>query len=312
MSRMSTLHELAVKYAVKQPGMADSLTEEAPILRVAKFKDATHKLWNVAERMVDIEGPAFVDADAPLPVMSTSTELVTTYLHTMGGIMEVPTQKALKFGGMEAYFADRQDAILRHAGMTTEQSLVHNNWLKAAKDCGNLIDAGAPGYGWFMLFVRFDELKNTGLYDPDQFKNGQLLTISFPYGGKEHRLFSKDYDGVMGFEIIYRGNFGWQILDAKKTCAAIVNIPNPSEKKGSVTPTMIDEALAMVRAQPGSTHIFCSPHSKMYGIDPHKVQNVQLANSDTDARTRIETWNGISIIPSYNIDERIEHIDVPV
>ena len=64
---MVTLHEIAVKHARKQKGMVDSLTEEAPILNHVKWKAASHGLWNVAERLTDIEGPAFVAPDAPLP-----------------------------------------------------------------------------------------------------------------------------------------------------------------------------------------------------------------------------------------------------
>ena len=64
---MVTLHEIAVKHARKQKGMVDSLTEEAPILDHVKWKAASHGLWNVAERLTNIEGPAFVAPDAPLP-----------------------------------------------------------------------------------------------------------------------------------------------------------------------------------------------------------------------------------------------------
>ena len=75
---MVTLHEIAVKHAKKQTGMVDSLTEEAPILGHVKWKAASHGLWNVAEKLTDIEGPAFVAPDAPLPQLSVSSDLVTT------------------------------------------------------------------------------------------------------------------------------------------------------------------------------------------------------------------------------------------
>ena len=174
---MVTLHEIAVKHAKKQSGMVDSLTEEAPILQMVKWKAATHGLWNVAEKITDIEGPAFVRPDAPLPQLSVSSDLVTTDLSVMGGTMEVPTQRAKKFGGPMKYFSEKQNYILKKAGMDTERQLVFENWLKGARAAKNLYDAGGAGEGWFLLAVRFDELANVGLYDPDQFDSGRLLKI---------------------------------------------------------------------------------------------------------------------------------------
>lgn len=303
---MSTLHEIALSHAKKQPGMADSLTEDAPILNVVKWKASTHGLWNVAEKLTDVEGPGFVEPDAPLPYMSTSSDLVHTDLHVMGGMIEVPTQRALKFGGKDKYFAERQNTILRKAGMDTERQLMLNNWFKAARACGNLKDAGATGKGWFILAVRFDELLNVGLYDPDQFQEGRLFRIDFPYGGAEHHLRSEKYRGVLGYSISYRANFGWQILDPQRTCAAIVNIDETKRP----TAAMIDDMLADVRARAGSTYLFCSPKAKIHGINPYKTSNVELANSDTDAKTRVETWNGISIITSHNFNDKIDKVTV--
>ena len=303
---MVTLHEIAVKHAKKQSGMVDSLTEEAPILQMVKWKAATHGLWNVAEKLTDIEGPAFVRPDAPLPQLSVSSDLVTTDLSVMGGTMEVPTQRAKKFGGPMKYFADKQNYILKKAGMDTERQLVFENWLKGARAVKNLYDAGGAGEGWFLLAVRFDELANVGLYDPDQFDSGRLLKIDFPYSGAEHYLHSPQYEGVLGYSVTYRGNFGYQILDAARTVAAIVNI----DETHKPTPTMIDDMLAQVRSKPGTTYIFTSPRGKIYGINPYKVDNVQLINGDKDANTRLEAWAGISIVESHNIAEKLAHITV--
>ncbi len=301
---MMTLHEIAVRHAKKQSGMVDSLTEEAPILDHVRWKAATHGLWNVAEKLTDVEGAAFVEPDAPLPNLSVSTDLVTTDLNVMGGTMEVPTQRAKKFGGPAKYFADKQNYILKKAGMDTERQLVFENWLKGAKATKNLYDAGGKGDGFFILAVRFDELSNVGLFDPDQFDSGRLLKIDFPYGGEEHYLHSPRYEGVLGYSVTYRGNFGYQMLDAARTVAAIVNI----DEKSKPTPDMIDDMLATVRSQPGSTYLFTSPRGKIYGINPYKVDRVQLANGDADARTQVETWGGVSIVTSHNIAEKIARV----
>ena len=295
-----------MKHAKKQSGMVDSLTEEAPILQMVKWKAATHGLWNVAEKITDIEGPAFVRPDAPLPQLSVSSDLVTTDLSVMGGTMEVPTQRAKKFGGPMKYFSEKQNYILKKAGMDTERQLVFENWLKGARAVKNVYDAGGAGEGWFLLAVRFDELSNVGLYDPDQFDSGRLLKIDFPYGGAEHYLHSPQCEGVLGYSVTYRGNFGYQILDAARTVAAIVNI----DETHKPTPTMIDDMLAQVRSKPGTTYIFTSPRGKIYGINPYKVDNVQLINGDKDANTRLEAWAGISIVESHNIAEKLAHITV--
>ena len=303
---MVTLHEIAVKHARKQKGMVDSLTEEAPILNHVKWKAASHGLWNVAERLTDIEGPAFVAPDAPLPQLSVSSDLVTTDLHVMGGTMEVPTQRARKFGGPLKYFAEKQNYLLKKAGMDTERQLVFQNWLKGALAVKNVHDAGGTSGGFFLLAVRFDELSNVGLFDPDQFDSGRLLTIEFPYGGDEHYLHSPGYEGVLGYSVTYRGNFGYQLLDAARTVAAIVNI----DESHHPTPDMIDDMLAQVRSKPGTTFIFTSPRGKIHGINPFKAERVRLASGDTDAGALLESWAGISIVESHNIAEKQPHIKV--
>ncbi len=254
---MMTLHEIGLAWAKKQPGIIDDLTEDSPILDMIKWKAASHKMWNAAEKLVDIDGPGWTEPDAPLPMMQASTDLVHIDLHVLGGQMEVTTQKALKFGGPKKYFADRQNWILRHAGMTTEKQIVLQNMLKAATTWknkagvkSNVYDAGGSGQGWFILACRFDDQVNVGLYDPDQFDSGRLLKIDFPYNGAEHVLHGSKYEGVLGYSIVYRGNFGYQILDPERTVAAIVNIDETH--KPSVT--MIDDMLAQVRSQPGSTY----------------------------------------------------------
>ncbi|MBO4300838.1 MAG: hypothetical protein J5861_04460 [Desulfovibrio sp.] len=306
MSMMQTMHEISVELANKQPGMIDDLTEDAPILKMFKWNPATHGLWNLAEKLNEITSPGFVHFDAPLPQLNVSSDLVTTELQKMGGVMEVPTDRAMKFGGPAKYFARKQPYILKKAGMDAEQQIVLKVLLRGALMEKNVFDAGGTGKGWFMLACRFDPELNVGLYDKDQFAQGRLFNISFPYDGAEHYLRSKKFEGVLGYSCVYRAHFGYQLLDARRTVAAIVNI----DEKHHPTVNQIDEMLAQVRAQPGSTHLFMGPKARIYGINPYKHENVQLANNDTDAKTRVETWNGISLTTSYNIDDQLDHVNV--
>lgn len=238
--------------------------------------------------------------------MQAQSDLVQTDLFTLGGTMEVPTQRAKKFGGPEKYFSKHQDAILRKAGMDTEIALIKQNWLKGARAVKNLRNAGGSGKGWFLLAVRFDDLANVGLYDPDQFESGRLLKIDLPYGGAEYHLQGEGYEGVLGYGVTYRANFGWQMLDPQKTVSAIVNIDETS----SPTADQIDDMLADVRASSGNTFIFCSPGGRIHGINPHKHERVMLQNQDKDMQTYVESWMGIPIVMSYNIADKIANMSV--
>lgn len=306
MASMNTLHEIAVELASKQPGMVDALTEEAPVLDRAKWTPTSHGLTNLAEKLTEVTGPGFVKGDAPLPFMGANTEMVYTDVSFMGGNMEVPTMTAVKFGGPEKYFARRQDSILRKAGMDTELQLVHKNWLAAARAHKNLRDAGASGEGWFLLAVRFDDLSNVGLYDPDQFENGRMFKITLPYGGQEHMLHSPDYQGVLGYAVTYRAAFGWQMLDPRRTVSAIVNI----DEDNIPTATQINDMLTDVRATPANTIIVAGHAARSHAISPHKEKHVQLTSADKDMQTTLEAWDGIPFAYSHNFNGKIKHINV--
>lgn len=306
MGRMCSLHELALNYAKKQPGMIDDVTEEAPILGVCKWKESTHDFWNVAEKITDIQGPGWVKVDSPLPEIQFSSDLERTELYTTGGKLEVPTQHALMMGGKDRYFADKQGAILRKAGGDLERLFVQDKWLPEALNCGNVYDAGGTGDGWFILSVRFDENSNVGLYNAKQFTSGTFFKIDIPYGGNEHVLHGKGHEGVFGYTILYRSILGWQMLSAAKTCAVIANIDETHAPKIEY----IDNMLADVRANPKNTYLFCSPRAKIYGLNKYKRDNVQMMNADRDAHTYLESWCGIPIITSYNIDPKINHVNV--
>lgn len=300
MPQACTLHEIALKYANKQPEMVDSLTEAAPILQHMKWKPATHGDWHNAEKLTDITGPGWIEPDAPIPLMHTSSDIITTNLGMMAGSMEVPSERALKFGGAAKYFADRQNIILKKAGMDTEKTIVLDYWLAAAAKNKNICDAGGtdPEKDGFLLAVRMDQATNIGLFNPDQFEKGRFFKITFPYDGAEYHLKAPGYSNVLGYGITYRTKFGWMCLDGKRTCSAIINVG----KDNCPTPYMIDDMLSDVRAQPGNTFIFCGPRAKTYGINPHKREVVQMTNTEKNVQTVVDHWNGIPIIPSYNFD----------
>lgn len=317
MTKMCTLHEIANLHAKKQLGMVDALTEEAPVLDMAtRWKEASHDLWHNAEVLTDVEGAGFIEFDAPIPPMSVSSDLVRIDLHMMAGAMEVPTQRAMQFGGPAKYFGDKQDTIIRQAGMDTEKQIIYRNWLSAAewvnknKSHGSvgLRDAGGKGEGWFILAVRVDEQFNCGLYSPKQFEHKRFFKITLPYGGAEYHLRTPKYEGVMGYGIIYRAAFGWMLLPnmAHRTCSAIVNI----DEDNAPTPTMIDDMLSEIRAKAGNTYLICAPKAKTHAINIHKLNVVQMVNADKEMKTAVDSWNGIPILTSYNIADKIKNVKV--
>ncbi|MBQ9452501.1 MAG: hypothetical protein IJU65_04305, partial [Desulfovibrio sp.] len=82
---------------------------------------------NIAEKLNDITAPGFVRFDAPLPSLGVSSDLVQTELQKMGGVMEVPADRAKKFGGPVKYFSRKQPYIIKQAGMDAEKQIVLKN-----------------------------------------------------------------------------------------------------------------------------------------------------------------------------------------
>lgn len=132
MAVAQTLKEIALEKAKKRPELVDYLTEEAPILTLLKWIPATHGLWNVEEVLDEITGASFTDLGAPLPTMQAETQLRQTYVSLMGGEIEVSKDKAAQFGGAKQYFARRENAFYRQAGMDTELAIWRDYWRKAA------------------------------------------------------------------------------------------------------------------------------------------------------------------------------------
>ncbi len=296
---METLKEIAVKNSKKQPEMVNSLTEEAPILETCKWKAATHQMWNVAEVMKDVTGPGYVNMNAPLPAVGVSSGTEKVDLSILGGEMEVPQDTADQFGGPAKYFADKQPHVLKKAGNDTEATLFYKNWLQFAIDNKNIIKAGTgAGNGVNSIVIcRFDEAGNTGLYDPTQFDQGALLKVTAINGGNLMPLRNAPYTGVNGYAVQLKGRFGWQLLNPK-TVSAIVNLKDDT---GKLTETMLDDAIAMARGKSGTTFVFCHPLAASHFINPLKIGRTQVTVKDHAMDTMIDTWNGITVVTSYNL-----------
>ena len=305
---LETLNEIAIAKAVKQSGQVDYLTEESPILAVCKWKESSHNMWNMAETIKDIQGPAFVDVNAPLPAVGVSSGLVKVDLGILGGEMEVPQDMAKTLGGPAKYFAGKEPKILKKAGNDTEGVLYYDNWFRFAIDNKQVTDAGGTGNGCnSIMVVRFDEDANCGLYDGNQFSHGTLLQVEALNNGALMRLKNVPYEGVNGYAVQLKGRFGWQIL-SPKCVHVIVNI----DSAHTVTRTMLDVAVAKAHGTSANTYMFCHPMTKAIHINQFKDDHMMMSVQEKTLNANIDAWGeSIPIVTSYNLKHGAEaHVSV--
>lgn len=300
---MYTLKEIGIKYANKQPKMVDDLTENTPVLERMKWEAASHNMWNTAEKLVDIQGAGWVNANASLPTMNVGSELVKVDLTVLGGEMEVRQDTADQFGGPAAYFAKKEPHILKRAGEDTERKLIYENWLAKAIADGNAIDAGAISGGVYSIVaMRLEEGVNNGLFDPTQFNKGLLLN-KFPINGGNLYKTTESGGTVLGYGVAMKGRFGWQNLSTRNV-AAICNI-----QEGKLpTAAMVDDILSDVRAKPADTILICHPKGKTLALAPFKASALQMGVQDKEYNRMIDFWNGVPVITTYNMYDGTETV----
>ncbi|WP_347288603.1 major capsid protein [Bilophila wadsworthia] len=300
MAVAQTLHEIALDKAKKRPELVDFLTEEAPILKMLKWIPATHGLWNVEEILDSIQGASFTDLGAPLPSMKAETQLRQTYVNLLGGEVEVSKDKAAQFGGAANYFARRENAFYKQAGMDTELAIWRDYWRKAALKNKLITKCGATANAYTILIVRFDQENNIGIYDPTQFNQGRLLDPEPLNGGALYHLRSQP--GVSGYGVEYRGRFGWQLLNPARAVHAIVNV----DSANLPTLSQIEDAIASVRGTAANTYIFGHHKIVQKTFSAIKQADIMYVNGDNSIQTIIGAINGIKIIGSYNLPDGTE------
>ena len=295
MSINGALKELASQFADKQKTMIDTLTEDAPILAEIPFEEASHGMWNVAEQVASIAGPAFVKLNAPLPQVGITTDLIKVDLDVMGGEIEVPEDQALMFGGPREYFAKNTPVILRDAGMSAEKRILYDNFIRYAVQHGTAVNAGGSGNKTASIIaVRFERGITTGLYSPKGLKSNATLDVTPINNGQLYKIASGKFAGVLGYGMRLKGYFGMQIT-SPKTVGAILNITEDNVP----TARMIDNLLSDIRATPARTLLFMHMHTKNL-LHRYKQDSLQMAADSKNYQTAVMEWNGIPIITSYN------------
>lgn len=295
MSNEGTLKELASHYAKKQEDMVDNLTEDAPILAGIPFAEASHGMWNVAEQVASIAGPAFVKLNAPLPQVGVTTDLLKVDLDVMGGEIEVPEDQARMFGGPEKYFSRNTPVILRDAGMSAEKRILYDNFIRYAVQHGTAVNAGGSGNRTASIIaVRYERGITTGLFSPEGFKSEAALDVTPINGGELYKITSGKFAGVLGYGLRFKGYFGMQIT-SPKTVGAILNITEDNIP----TARMIDNLLSDIRATPARTKLYMHVHTKNL-LNKYKQDSLHMAPDSKNYQTAVLEWDGIPITTSYN------------
>lgn len=296
-----TLRELANAFARKQPQQVDGLTEEAPILGVIPFQEASHGLWNMYEDVTDVQGAGWVAMNAPLPGVEVTSKLRKVDLSILGGEVEVPEDTANMFGGREKYFARKLPKVLRRSGMAAEQRIIYDNFRAWAIDKGKAVSAGATGGGTYSIVaVRFSEGETCGLYSPDCFKQGAVLDTQPINGGELYKAASGAYQGVLVYGLRIKAYLGIQIGNPHSV-ATVVNI----SRDAVPTEAMIDDMLASVRATTGSTYLFMHERTRNL-LCRYKAGALQISPGGRDLDRQITHWNGVEIVTSYNFMDGTE------
>ncbi len=296
-----TLKELSAKYARKQPEQVDYLTEEAPVLAVLPFEQASHGLWNMYEEVDDVAGAGWVEMNAPLPSVDVIGNLRKVDLSILGGEIECPEDTAKLFGGKEAYFSKKLPKVIRKSGMSAETRIVYDNFRAYALKNKTAVSAGSTANNnYTILAVRFVSSETCGLYSPECFVQGSLLSTTPICDGGLYKATSGKHQGVLVHGIRLKAYLGLQIAN-KYSVAAVVNV----NRDNVPTETMIDDLLASVRAVPGSAYLFM--HEKARNLlHRYKSSALQITPGGKDLDRQITHWNGVQIVTSYNFQDGTE------
>lgn len=285
----STLKELAVSLSVKQEHFVNHLTEESPILDNMRFEPSTHGLWNAYEEVADINGPAFVDINQPLPEMKVDSNLKKVDLSILGGEIFLPEDKGAVVGVGE-YFDKKIPVLLKHAGQTAEKKIIYDNFLPYAIGNGKAVSANGTENCYSMVAVRFVSGEVTGLYSAKNLNNFGILDSTPINNGALY----KNTDGLLGYGVRIKGYIGMQLANPDAV-SAIVNITADNIP----TAEQIDNMLIDAKATPASTYIFCHPKVLSF-LSTYKGSVLHTTNADYDVNRSFMSWNGIRFITSYN------------
>lgn len=308
----STLNQLSISKARTFVEQVDNVTEEAPIVKAMPFKQSTDQLWDVSTELKLVSGAKRVDLNAPLPSIQMADGTKQTNLNIFGATMFVPEVTALLHGGAAKYFATNRKSFERQTGSDMEKSYIYDAFLPFALANNKITPGivqnagGAANKNYSLLVVRFDDVNLSGLYSPLAFKKDTFLDMQAINGGNLYANpdSTSDYYNALGYGIRMLTFVGVRMLSPRNV-SGIVNID--ADAATPLTKKMIQTALLKARiGTAGKAMIICHPTVKLLLEDIGKIQQIETSYSDKNANFRLETWDGVPIVASYNFMDATE------
>lgn len=299
--------ELAVRNGNTQDVVVDSLTEETPVLDIMPFEASTHGLSHSYENVEEITGATFADIDGDVSTVSVESALLSQDLSILSGLDEAGVDKIKKYGGINRYMERRAPFVLRQTGMDLERAFIYDLFRQRAIDAGNIQEPATPSTGdtgYSMVAIRFQRGVCTGLFDPDGFGNGRLIEMSLVENGNPYYKDSATggRQKVQGWDL--RGYTG-ALVASTKNVAAIVNINIANIGSDTTVPDLIDEMLLQAQSERGNTIIVMHPRLKNK-LHAFKGDKLQINVAETGFSRRIDLWEGVPIVATYNMDAGTE------
>jgi hypothetical protein len=294
---MSTLNEIALAYAKKQPKQVDYITENSPIINSIPYYPTTHGLRHAYEVLESITGGNFVNMDDQLPTVSTQSRLDWKELSILGGQIEVGEDKAKQLGGAAKYFASKMPNVYRQTSMDAEMQLIYNLITPFAQKNKKLVSSTSSPSGnnyYSILVVRWQEEEFCGLFDPKGFAKGTMFDFLPFNGGNVY----KNKDDVAVYGARFKSYLGFLLANSRNV-AGIVNIDANAEAPDGLSSQLSDALIEARAGQLGTTKIYAPP--AMIGkLSKFKDSKLSVTNGDKGIDRRITYWDGVEMIPSYN------------
>jgi len=311
----STLVDIATEKAPTQKVMIDLLTEESPFLERLPMEPCSDDNINKFEKLTSVESAKVVKVDEPLPVVNSETELDSTTISRVGGIIRAGKNLVDMWPtGKDGYYAKKFTPVLKESGNELEQTLLYNTFIDAAIKAGNVIDAGGRTADKqnTMLFIKWGEGETNGLYNPRLVNSGKMFGMDDVGNGGTYEIYNPDTDS---YDLVYgrymESFIGAQVANSRNVFA-IVNIDLSDDGadgyKNLPTEVMMGRAQTAVRARPNNTEIWAgSEVVTAMGIEYSGAQ-MNTRPESAERQNEIDFWNKIPMLASYNFKENAEAV----
>lgn len=291
----NTFYNLAVDKAKKQPFLVNTITENSPVLATAIMQPTTNGLQHNYKKATLVDGPGLVDIDGVLPTMTFDGRLETVNLSVFGGEIEKGIDEVKMAGGKSEAFSQALEIASQSYFQQLEKSVLYNELRAYAIANGNYIKAGGSStVNSSILCVSWTAGEIAGLYDPTFFGAGNMLEVM----DMTPTQAVKNSSGVYVHRYVAKGNFG--VLKANENkVGAIVNI-DLTNAASSFTSALIDRLLVNARAYGNPNAVLTMPYQIMAYLGQFK-DNKLITTFDSEINTIVSRWNGVRIIPTYNM-----------